>query len=132
MMNSKILSSDSSSNSDVYLDEYIQSSHTTKPQIQSFEVNKTKTFEKHVEENIMNIFEKHVGHNTITLKRNVWIKETTKTWGAKEDGDLDEGDEQSNSVAFRSDELSRRAEDFIARVNRHRKLELSRLQNGCY
>lgn len=132
MMNSKILSSDSSSNSDVYLDEYIQSSQTIKPQIQSFEVNKTKTFEKHVEENITNIFEKHVGQNTITLKRNVRIKETTKTWGAKEDGDFDEGDEQSNSVASSSDELSRRAEDFIARVNRHRKLELSRLQNGCY
>lgn len=132
MINSKILSSDSSLNSEVYLDEYIQSSQTIKPQIQSFEVNKTKTFEKHVEENIMNIFEKHVGQKTITLKRNVWIKETTKTWGSKEDSDLDEGDEQSNSVASCSDELSRRAEDFIARVNRHRKLELSRLQNGCY
>ncbi|XP_045823271.1 uncharacterized protein LOC123915998 [Trifolium pratense] len=135
MINSKILSSDSSTNSDVYYDEYIQSSQsqTTKPHIQTFEVNKVKTFEKHVEENIMNMFEKHVGQNTMDLKRKVWIKETTKTMEAKEEGDdLDGGYEKQSNLVGCSDELNKRAEDFIARVNRHREFELIRMQNGCY
>jgi hypothetical protein len=138
MINSKILSSDSSSNSDVYYDEYIQSSQTTKPQIQTFEVNKVKTFEKHVEENIMNMFEKHVGlekdvgKNTIDLKSKVWIKESTKTMEAIKENDLDGGYDKPSNLVGSSDELNKRAEDFIARVNRHREFELMRLHNGCY
>ncbi|XP_058735937.1 uncharacterized protein LOC131608009 [Vicia villosa] len=136
MINSKIVSSDSSSNSDVYYDEYIQTSQTTKPMFQSFEVSKGETiFEKlHVEENIVNMFEKHVGENTMELKRKVCVKESTKTWENKEDDDhdLDGFEKQSIFVAAASDELNKRAEDFIARVNRNREFELLRWKNGSY
>ncbi|CAI8619351.1 unnamed protein product [Vicia faba] len=129
MINSKIISSDSSSNSDVYYDEYIQTTQTTKPMFQSFEVNKGETmFEKlHVEESIVNMFEKHVGENTMELKRKVCVKKTTKNWEAKEDDDHD-----LNTFVAASDELNKRAEDFIARVNRNREFELLRWKNGSY
>ncbi|CAK8579129.1 unnamed protein product [Lathyrus sativus] len=135
MINSKIISSDTSSNSDVYYDEYIQSTQTSKPMFQSFDVNKGETvFEKlHVEENIVNMFEKHVGENTMELKRKVCVKKTTKSWEAKEDDDhdFDGFDKQSMFVAA-SDELNKRAEDFIARVNRNREFELRCWKNGSY
>lgn len=121
MINSKILSSDHlSSNSHVYYDEYIQ---TTKPQFQSpHEVNQDEKIFK-------NQFK---STNIVDLKRRVWIKETsTKTWEEKEEVDFDEGDKESNLVGC-SDELVKRADDFIARVNRHRMFELSLMQNGSY
>ncbi|KAL5053109.1 hypothetical protein RYX36_033791 [Vicia faba] len=129
MINSKIISSDSSLNSDVYYDEYIQTTQTTKPMFQSFEGNKGETmFEKlHVEESIVNMFEKHVGENTMELKRKVCVKKTTKNWEAKEDDDHD-----LNTFVAASDELNKRAEDFIARVNRNREFELLRWKNGSY
>lgn len=104
---------------------------------QSFEVNKSETFEKlHVEENIVNMFEKHVGENTVELKRKNCVKESTKTWENKEDDDHDEYyekfEKQSIFVAAASDELNKRAEDFIARVNRNREFELLRWKNGSF
>ncbi|KAJ1411859.1 hypothetical protein SESBI_20918 [Sesbania bispinosa] len=113
IVNSRILSSDSSSTSDVYYDEYIQSSQTkTKPLIPNPEVN---TFEN-VED----------GQNIVELKGKGWDKKGT----AKEEENLDGGDEQSLTPP--SDELNKRADDFIARVNRQRRIELSLLKCGSY
>lgn len=144
VINSRILSSSgnsSSSTSDVYYDEYIQSKQiTTKPHhqipIPDHEVNKAVTlFEKHVGENHMDMMTgEEYGINSLELKSKAWrIKKSTETCpAAKEKEDyLDEGEEQSNLVAS-SDELNKRADDFIARVNRQRKIELSLLQCGSY
>ncbi|KAK7399253.1 hypothetical protein VNO78_10432 [Psophocarpus tetragonolobus] len=89
VLNSRILSSDSSSTCVVYYDEYIQSSQTTKLHIPSPE-----------------------GKGCVQ-----------KATEASKDACL-YGDQQK---FFPSDELNRRADDFIARVNRQRRLELSLL-----
>ncbi|KAI5383821.1 hypothetical protein KIW84_070976 [Lathyrus oleraceus] len=102
---------------------------------QSFEVNKGETiFEKlHVEENIVNMFEKHVGENTMELKRKVCVKETPKPWEANEDDNHDfDGFKKQSIFVAASDELNKRAEDFIARVNRNREFELRCWKNGSY
>ncbi|OIW17776.1 hypothetical protein TanjilG_06461 [Lupinus angustifolius] len=120
IVNSRVLSSYSSSTSNVYYDEYIHSSQTKRPQILSHEV-KNKNLEKHVEENLHIIGED--GLNSLELKDKGWVKEGTEAWLDKEE---DEGDEPN---LF---QLNKRADDFIARVNRQRKLELSLLQYGSY
>ncbi|KAK7358666.1 hypothetical protein VNO77_00604 [Canavalia gladiata] len=121
VVNSRILSSDSSSTSVVYYDEYIHSCQTKMPQIQTTKLNKPKTLEKlHVLESVDMIGED--GPNTLDLKGN------TQEWEGKEEENLDGGDEQSLLVS--SDELNKRADDFIARVNRQRRLELSLLHYG--
>ena len=113
MVNSKILSSDPSSTPVVYYDEYIQ---TTKPHLTTVGVNQSKTLEKHVGE-ILDM-------NSVDLKCKGWVEKSTETF--KEVNNLEE-DEQS-LIPSCSDELNKRADDFIARVNRQRRLELS-LQN---
>lgn len=124
VVNSRMFSSDPSSTSDVYYDEYIQSSQTNMPQINpTFVVNKAKSFEnKHVVESVAMAVED--GLNNLDLKARVWVNKV------KEEDNSDREEEQSFYSSY--DELNRRAEDFIARVNRQRKLELSLLQHGSY
>ncbi|KAL9329882.1 hypothetical protein ACSQ67_004885 [Phaseolus vulgaris] len=115
VVNSKILSSDPSSTPVVYYDEYIQSSQTSKPHLTTVGVNQSKTLEKHVGE-ILDM-------NSVDLKCKGWVEKSTETF--KEVNNLEE-DEQS-LIPSCSDELNKRADDFIARVNRQRRLELSLL-----
>lgn len=117
VVNSRILSSDPSSTPVVYYDEYIRSSQTPKPLVATVEVNRGKTLEKHV-----------VGENLdIDLKCKGRVEKGTETF--KEDDNIDAGDEQ-RLIPSCSDELNKRADDFIARVNRQRRLELSLLNYG--
>ncbi|XP_029130859.1 uncharacterized protein LOC109816430 [Cajanus cajan] len=111
----RILSSESSSTCVVYydIDEYIQ---TKQPQI--------PTLEKHVGENVDMTWE--YGENSVELKGKGWVKKASEA--SKEEENLKDGDEQS--LVPCSDELNKRADDFIARVNRQRKLELSILHYG--
>ncbi|KAF1888020.1 hypothetical protein Lal_00024032 [Lupinus albus] len=116
IVNSRILSS----TTNVYYDEYIHSTQAKKSQIPSHEV-KNNFFEKHVKENVHIIGEDEL--KSLGLKDKGWVKEGTETWPEKEEG---EGDEPN---LF---QLNKRADEFIARVNRQRKLELSLLQYGSY
>ncbi|TKY45556.1 hypothetical protein E2542_SST30464 [Spatholobus suberectus] len=127
VVNSRLLSSDPSSTCVVYYDEYIQSSQTMKPQIPSPEGNECKTLEKHVGENVDMTWED--GMNSVDLKGKGCVKKATEA--SKEEDNQDEGDEQS-LIPSSSDELNKRADDFIARVNRQRRLELSLLHYGSY
>ncbi|XP_019462861.1 PREDICTED: uncharacterized protein LOC109361776 isoform X2 [Lupinus angustifolius] len=106
ILNSRILSSHSSSTTNVYYDEYIHSSQTQKPEIPSVEV-KGKILD---------------GLNILELKEKGWIKKASEAWHEKE--------EDEPSLFPSSDELNRRAENFIARMNKQRRLELSLLKYG--
>nr|AFK41290.1 unknown [Lotus japonicus] len=108
----------------VYMSSLIQSSQTHMPQINpTFVVNKAKSFEnKHVVESVAMAVGDEL--NNLDLKARVWVNK------AKEEDNSDGEEEQSFHSSY--DELNRRAEDFIARVNRQRKLELSLLQHGSY
>ncbi|XP_061373777.1 uncharacterized protein LOC133316095 [Gastrolobium bilobum] len=112
----------------VYYEEYIKSKQTKKLQIQTLEINKAKTFEKHVAENVD--MTGVGGLNKLDLKGKGWVKKATEDWPAKEENNLDGEDQQS--LFSSSDELNKRADDFIARVNRQRRLELSLMQYGSY
>ncbi|KAG5029922.1 hypothetical protein AAZX31_05G189800 [Glycine max] len=123
LVNSRILSSDSSSSTCVvYYDEYIQSCQTMKPQIPSPEVNESKT-----------LLEKHVGENedvnSVDFKGKWGIEKATEE--SKEEENLDGGYKQS-LIPSSSYELNKRADDFVARVNRQRRLELSLLHYDSY
>lgn len=124
VVNSKIFSSDPSSTCVVYYDEYIQSSQTMKPQISTPEVKECITIlEKCVGKNVdMMTWEE--GVKSVDLKGKGWVEKATEA--SKEEENVDGGDEQS-LIHFCSDELNKRADDFIARVNRQRRLELSLL-----
>ncbi|KAK7369637.1 hypothetical protein VNO80_11679 [Phaseolus coccineus] len=119
VINSRILSSDPSLTPVVYYDEYIQSSQTSKPHLTTVGVNKGKTLEKHVGEIL--------DTNSVDLKCKGWVEKSTETF--KEVDNFEE-DEQS-LIPSCSDELNKRADDFIARVNRQRRLELSLLNYGA-
>ncbi|CAJ1937523.1 unnamed protein product [Sphenostylis stenocarpa] len=121
VVNSRILSSDSSSTCVVYYDEYIQSSQTPKPCITTVEVIQGKTLEKHVGE-ILDM-------NSVDLKCKGWVEKGAEA--SEEEDNIDAGDEQ-RLIPSCSDELNKRADDFIARVNRQRRLELSLLNYGSY
>ncbi|KAK7318294.1 hypothetical protein RJT34_02993 [Clitoria ternatea] len=120
VVNSRILSSDTSSAFVVYYDEYIQSSQIKMPQAHIPEVKKARKLEKlHVVENVD--------------MREEWVNNmASESWPAKEEENIDEGDGKSLVFSSDYDELNKRAEDFIARVNRQRKLELSLLQYSSF
>ncbi|BAT73127.1 uncharacterized protein HKW66_Vig0014100 [Vigna angularis] len=120
VVNSRILSSDPSSTPVVYYDEYIRSSQTPKPLVATVEVKRGKTLEKHVVGEILDI-------DSVDFKCKGRVEKGTETF--KEDDDIDAGDEQ-RLIPSCSDELNKRADDFIARVNRQRRLELSLLNYG--
>ncbi|KAL2342795.1 hypothetical protein Fmac_004080 [Flemingia macrophylla] len=116
VVNSRILSSDNSfSTCVVYYDEYIQ---TKQPQI--------TRLEEHVGENVDVTWE--YGDKSVELRGEEWVKKGAEASKEEENLELDDGDEQS--LVPCSDELNKRADDFIARVNRQRRLELSLLQCG--
>ncbi|CAL0325277.1 unnamed protein product [Lupinus luteus] len=119
ILNSRTLSSYSSSTTNVYYDEYIHSSQTQKTETPSLEV-KGKILEKHVTENVVMIRED--GMNILELKEKGRIKKASEAWHEKE--------EDEPSLFTSSDELNRRAENFIARMNRQRRIELSLLNYG--
>ena len=128
IVNSRILSCSSSSATDVYYDEYIQNCQK-KPQIPTPVVIKAEKFEKHVEEKVDMRVED--GLNSVDSKCKGWVKEATEeAWPDKEEDNIDEGDELS--LVSSSDDLNKRAEDFIARVNRQRRLELNLLHYSNY
>ncbi|XP_027344347.1 uncharacterized protein LOC113856629 [Abrus precatorius] len=113
----------------VHISSLIHSSQTRMPHIPATEVNKAKTLEKlHFVENMDKTLED--GPNSVDLKGNGWVKKATEAWLGKEVENLEGGDEQS--FLSSSDELNKRAEDFIARVNRQRKLELILLKHDNY
>ncbi|KAF7834009.1 11-beta-hydroxysteroid dehydrogenase 1B-like isoform X1 [Senna tora] len=106
ILNSRIFSSSKSSSSsttDVYYDEYIKSrvsTQTQRPQDPNFEVIKpTRVLEEHGAEFV------DMGREKVQEKE----------------------EESEASLVCDSDELSKRADAFIARVNKQRKLELSLL-----
>ncbi|KAK3183176.1 hypothetical protein Dsin_030462 [Dipteronia sinensis] len=101
---SKFFAPKSSPASNVYYDEYISRSRRTTLQNSSiFEENKKeRQVEKCFEENVKKICED--GEEKIELEK--------------------EGDDE---VSFSAEELSKRADDFIARVNRKRRLEATLL-----
>ncbi|KAK1566898.1 hypothetical protein Q3G72_005753 [Acer saccharum] len=89
--------------SNVYYDEYISRSRRTLQNSSIFEENKKeRKVEKYFEENVKKICEE--GEEKIELEK--------------------EGDDE---VSFSAEELSKRADDFIARVNRKRRLEATLL-----
>ena len=115
VVNSRILSSDPSSAPVVYYDEYIQSSQTPKPRhLTTVEVNEGKTLEK------------HVGENFDTNSCKGWVQKSTETFK------VETLEDKQSLIPSGSDELNKRADDFIARVNRQRRLELSLLNCGSY
>ncbi|KAK7291541.1 hypothetical protein RIF29_06770 [Crotalaria pallida] len=125
IVNSRVLSSHSSSSTtNVYYDEYIHSSSQSKKHgIPTTPEVKAKKLEKHVTENVVMIGEN--GVNSLELKEKGWVKKATvEAFPEKEEDDP--------SLFPSSDELNKRAENFIARVNRQRRLELSLLQYGSY
>lgn len=71
------------------------------------------------------------GLNSLDLKDKEWGKKAAEAWPNKE-GDSVYGGEEVSLLSTSSYELNKRADDFIARVNRQRKLELSLLQYGSY
>lgn len=84
-----------------------------KPQIPSPEVNESKT-----------LLEKHVGENedvnSVDFKGKWGIEKATEE--SKEEENLDDGgDEQSLIPSSSSDELNKKVDDFIARVNRQKE-----------
>jgi len=120
VVNSRILSSDPSSTPVVYYDEYIRSSQTPKPRVTTVEVcNQGKA-----------LLEKHVVGENLDINSTEKGTETFK----EDDDNIDAGDGQrlipSCLIPSCSDELNKRADDFIARVNRQRRLELSLLNYG--
>ncbi|MED6216632.1 hypothetical protein PIB30_009521 [Stylosanthes scabra] len=122
MFNSRILSSSSDDTSsstinNVYYDEYINSCQKRTTPIPTHLVIKAEEkFEKRVEENYSN---------------KGWLKEVAE---AKEEEKTDEGaeEEATSLVGSCSDDLNKRAEDFIARVNRQRRLELTLVHCDSY
>ncbi|RDX92346.1 hypothetical protein CR513_25536, partial [Mucuna pruriens] len=77
-------------------------------QIPSPEVNESK------------ILEKHVGGNS------------DMAWEEEEEEEDRDGENEQSLIPSYDDELNKRADDFIARVNRQRRLELSLMDNASY
>lgn len=112
-MNSRVFSSKASTSSstsasnisDVYYDEYMMKSRVSqKTKVSSFEVIEgRKLMEEHVLEYV----------------------------NMKEEEEEEDG-EESLGYCEDYDELNKRADAFIARVNKHMKLELSLLECGTY
>ncbi|XLU95062.1 uncharacterized protein [Arachis hypogaea] len=119
MFNSRLLSSSSytsSTTNNVLYDEYINNCQMNRPQIPThLVINAEEKFEKRVGENYSTTLEELKGNKE-------WVKEVTE---AKEEKNTDEKAEEPSLVCSCSDDLNKRAEDFIARVNRQRRLELT-------
>ncbi|XP_028766265.1 uncharacterized protein LOC114724129 [Neltuma alba] len=111
IINSRVFSSKSSSStSDVYYDEFIKSRverQTQRPQAPTSQYMKVRGMEEQVSE-----------------CADVRGEEVEEENADEEEGEL--------GLASDSDELSKRADDFIARVNEQRKLELNLLQCSSY
>ncbi|KAJ7945676.1 Transmembrane protein [Quillaja saponaria] len=106
---SKIFSSySSSSTSDVYYEEYVRRSQ--RPQNPITEEKKENEIDKSVTENVQGRWEGEEG-----IEEKGWIEGVIEV-GSK--GDSPDGHDE---------EFNRRADDFIARMNKQRKLELSLL-----
>ena len=105
VIDSRILSSSNQTN-EVYYDEYIKSSQRPQNPIPK---KGNVQLKKHVSENV---------------ERKKEHKE-----GCEGEG-YDEEEEEEPSLHSDSDELNRRADDFIARINKQKRLELSLLQCG--
>ncbi|KAL1326618.1 uncharacterized protein LOC107630830 [Arachis ipaensis] len=127
MFNSRVLSSSSyytsSTTNNVLYDEYINNCQMNKPQIPThLVINAEEKFEKRVGENYSTTLEELKGNKE-------WVKEVAE---AKEEKNTDEKAEESSLVCSCSDDLNKRAEDFIARVNRQRRLELTLVHCDSY
>ncbi|KAK4256921.1 hypothetical protein QN277_006582 [Acacia crassicarpa] len=112
VVNSRVFSSKSSSStSDVYYDEFVKSRverQIQRPQAPTSEYIKVTEMEEQVSE----------------------YEEVRRE--EVEEEKANEEEEKEQGLASDSDELSKRADDFIARVNEQRKLELNLLQCSSY
>lgn len=109
---SKFFASESSPASDVCYDDYVSKSTRSV---------KNPSTDKCLTENVKKTGE-DIGENVVMRK---WVDEEEAEVGA-ENGNNEEDDE----VGFPAEELSKRADDFIARVNWQRRLE-ARLLLSC-
>ncbi|MED6121636.1 hypothetical protein PIB30_032073 [Stylosanthes scabra] len=130
MFNSRIFSSSSDTDTsstinNVYYDEYINSCQKRTPIPTHLVIKAEEKFEKCVEEKYSIPEEELKGNKG-------WLKEVKEAKEEEEKTNEGAEEEAISLVGSFSDDLNKRAEDFIARVNRQRRLELTLVHCDSY